>query len=76
MSPPARLRLLDWERAVSQPGEWRPADGLLDAAQAMAMLRNLAIGLIRLAGLDQIKRTLERIAADRMRMCPFTGWRP
>lgn len=40
-------------------------------AHAMAMLRNLAIGLIRLAGLDQIKRTLERIAADRMRILPL-----
>ena len=40
-------------------------------AQAMAMLRNLAIGLIRLAGLPQIKRTLERIAADWMRILPL-----
>jgi predicted transposase YbfD/YdcC len=40
-------------------------------AHAMAMLRNLAIGLIRLAGLTQITRTLERIAADRMRILPL-----
>jgi hypothetical protein len=40
-------------------------------AQAMALLRNLVIGLIRLAGLTQIKRTAERIAADRMRILPI-----
>ena len=40
-------------------------------AQAMAMLRNLAIGLIRLAGLTQITRTLQRIGADRMRILPL-----
>jgi predicted transposase YbfD/YdcC len=40
-------------------------------AQAMAILRNLAIALIRLAGLSQIKRTLQHIAADRMRILPL-----
>jgi predicted transposase YbfD/YdcC len=42
-----------------------------NGAHAMAMLRNLAIGLIRLAGLTEIKRTLEWIAADRMRILPL-----
>ncbi len=41
------------------------------AAHAMALFRNLAIGLIRLAGHTQIKRTLERIAADRTRILPL-----
>jgi len=40
-------------------------------AHTMAMLRNLAIGLIRLAGLTQITRTLQRVAADRMRILPL-----
>jgi tRNA threonylcarbamoyladenosine modification (KEOPS) complex Cgi121 subunit len=34
----------------------------------MATLRNVALGLLRLAGATQIKRTLERIAADRARI--------
>jgi hypothetical protein len=38
---------------------------------AMATLRNLALGILRLAGITQIKRTLERIAADRMRIFPI-----
>jgi len=37
----------------------------------MALFGNLAIGLIRLAGHTQIKRTLEHIAADRMRILPL-----
>jgi predicted transposase YbfD/YdcC len=41
------------------------------AAHGMALFRNLAIGLIRLAGHTQIKRTLERIAADRTRILPI-----
>jgi hypothetical protein len=40
-------------------------------AHAMALLRNLAISLIRLAGLTQVTRTLQRIAADRMRILPL-----
>jgi predicted transposase YbfD/YdcC len=40
-------------------------------AHGMALFRNLAIGLIRLAGHTQIKRTLERIAADRTRILPL-----
>jgi predicted transposase YbfD/YdcC len=41
------------------------------AAHGMALFRNLAIGLIRLAGHTQIKRTVERIAADRTRILPL-----
>ena len=41
------------------------------AAHGMALFRNLAIGLIRLAGYTQIKRTLEHIAADRTRILPL-----
>jgi hypothetical protein len=37
----------------------------------MALLRNLAISLIRLAGLTQITRTLQRIAANRMQILPL-----
>jgi predicted transposase YbfD/YdcC len=42
-------------------------------AHAMATLRNLALGLLRLAGITQIKRTLERIAADRTRIFPIVA---
>jgi hypothetical protein len=41
------------------------------SAQAMATFRNLAIGLIRLAGATEIKRTLERIAGERTRILPL-----
>lgn len=41
------------------------------AAHGMALFRNLAIGLIRLAGHTQIKRTLEHLAADRTRILPL-----
>jgi len=40
-------------------------------AHTMATLRNLAIALLRLAGVTQITRTLERIAADRTRIIPI-----
>ena len=36
-----------------------------------ATIRNLALGLIRLAGITEIKRALERIAADRTRIVPI-----
>lgn len=42
-------------------------------AQVMATLRNLALGLLRLAGITQIKRTLERIAGDRTRIFPIAA---
>jgi hypothetical protein len=41
------------------------------SAQAMATFRNLALGLLRLAGITEIKRTLERIAAIRTRILPI-----
>ncbi|HKH52218.1 MAG TPA: ISAs1 family transposase [Mycobacterium sp.] len=41
------------------------------AAHGMALFRNLAIGLIRLAGHTQIKRTLQHIAGDRTRILPL-----
>lgn len=40
-------------------------------AQVMATIRNLALGLLRLAGITQITRTLEHIAADRTRIIPL-----
>lgn len=40
-------------------------------AQVMATLRNLALGLLRLAGITQITRTLQHIAADRTRILPI-----
>jgi predicted transposase YbfD/YdcC len=40
-------------------------------AQVMATLRNLALGLLRLAGITRITRTLQRIAADRTRILPI-----
>ncbi|EWM19117.1 transposase [Kutzneria sp. 744] len=40
-------------------------------AQVMATLRNLALGLLRLAGVTQITRTLQRITADRARILPI-----
>jgi predicted transposase YbfD/YdcC len=39
--------------------------------QVMATVRNLALGLLRLAGITQITRTLQRIAADRTRIIPI-----
>jgi predicted transposase YbfD/YdcC len=40
-------------------------------AQVMATLRNLALGLLRLAGITEITRTVQRIAADRRRIFPI-----
>jgi hypothetical protein len=40
-------------------------------AQIMATLRNLALGLLRLAGITQITRTVQHIAADRTRILPI-----
>lgn len=39
--------------------------------QAMATLRNLAIGLLYLAGVTQITRTLQAIARDRTRILSY-----
>jgi predicted transposase YbfD/YdcC len=40
-------------------------------AQVMATVRNLVLGLLRLAGITQITRTVQRIAADRSRIFPI-----
>lgn len=42
-----------------------------NTAQTLAALRNLAIGAIRLAGNNEVKRTTERIARDRLRAIPL-----
>jgi predicted transposase YbfD/YdcC len=42
-------------------------------AQVMATMRNLVLGLLRLAGITQIIRTLQRIAADRTRILPIVA---
>jgi hypothetical protein len=41
------------------------------SAQAMATFGNLALGLLRLAGITEVKRTLERIAANRTSILPI-----
>jgi hypothetical protein len=41
------------------------------AAHTMALLRNLALAILRLTGHQQITRTLQRIAADRNRILPL-----
>lgn len=40
-------------------------------AQVMAIVRNLALGLLRLAGITEITRTVQRIAADRRLIFPI-----
>jgi len=37
----------------------------------MAMIRNLALAILRLTGHDQLTRTLQRIAADRSLILPL-----
>lgn len=37
----------------------------------MAMIRNLALAVLRLTGHTEITRTLQRIAADRTRIMPI-----
>jgi len=37
----------------------------------MATVRNLALGLLRLAGITEITRTVQRIAADRRLIFPI-----
>ncbi|MBV9313769.1 MAG: transposase [Pseudonocardia sp.] len=41
------------------------------SAHLMATLRNLALALLRLAGITQITRTIQRINADRTRILPL-----
>jgi predicted transposase YbfD/YdcC len=40
-------------------------------AQVMAMIRNLALAVLRLTGHREITRTLQRVAADRSRILPI-----
>ncbi|HEX5402182.1 MAG TPA: ISAs1 family transposase [Pseudonocardiaceae bacterium] len=40
-------------------------------AQVMATVRNLALGLLRLAGITEITRTVQWVAADRRRIFPI-----
>jgi hypothetical protein len=40
-------------------------------AQVMAMIRNLALAVLRLSGHCEITRTFQRIAADRTRTLPM-----
>ena len=45
-------------------------------AQVMAMIRNLALAVLRLTGHTEITRTLQRIAADRTRILPILATFP
>jgi predicted transposase YbfD/YdcC len=40
-------------------------------AQVMAMIRNIALAVLRLTGHTEITRTLQRIATDRTRILPI-----
>ena len=42
-----------------------------NTAQALAAFRNLALGILRIAGEHDVKRTTERIARDRLRAIPI-----
>lgn len=44
--------------------------------QVMAMIRNLALAILRLTGHDQLTRTLQRIAADRSPILPLLATFP
>ena len=46
------------------------------AAHALAMLRNLALAILRLTGHRQIIRTIQRITADRTRILPILAGFP
>jgi hypothetical protein len=65
------------DRELQPPGPRCPLPGRPPARlrghrrHLMATLRNLALGLLRLAGVTHIKRTLEHIAADRTRIVPI-----
>lgn len=56
-----------WSRDVVF-GEDRQGAYIGQGPQMMAMLRNLVLSLFRLAGISQVKRLTESIAADRMRI--------
>jgi predicted transposase YbfD/YdcC len=59
--------LVHWPRDVVF-GEDQQGAYIGNGPQAMAILRNLVLGLFRLARISQIKRLTESIAADRMRI--------
>jgi hypothetical protein len=61
--------LLHWSRDVVF-GEDSQAAYVGNGPQSMAILRNLVLSLFRLAGISQVKRLTESIAADRMRILP------
>jgi hypothetical protein len=42
-----------------------------NTAHVLASFRNLALGILHLAGEHNIKRATERIARDRLRTIPF-----
>jgi predicted transposase YbfD/YdcC len=61
--------LVHWPRDVVF-GEDQQGAYIGNGPHAMAILRNLVLGLFRLARVSQIKRLTESIAADRMRILP------
>ena len=58
-----------WPRDVVF-GEDRQGAYIGQGPHMMALLRNLVLGLFRMAGISQVKRLTESIAADRMRILP------
>jgi len=61
--------LVHWSRDVVF-GEDCQGAYIGNGPQSMALLRNLVLSLFRLAGVSQVKRLTESIAADRMRILP------
>jgi predicted transposase YbfD/YdcC len=61
--------LVHWSRDVVF-GEDAQGAYIGNGPHTMAILRNLVLGLFRLAGVSQVKRLTESIAADRMRILP------
>jgi predicted transposase YbfD/YdcC len=61
--------LVHWSRDVVF-GEDAQGAYVGNGPQSMALLRNLVLSLFRLAGISQVKRLTESIAADRMRILP------
>ena len=61
--------LVHWSRDVVF-GEDSQGAYVGNGPQSMAILRNVVLSLFRLAGISQVKRLTESIAADRMRILP------